>query len=33
MKKVWADKSLGISPHDKFVKPSEWKDGCSTLKD
>ncbi len=32
MKKVWADKSLGISPQDKFVKPSEWKDGCSNLK-
>lgn len=32
MKKVWADKSLGISPDDKFVKPSEWKDGCSDLK-
>ncbi|WP_027381042.1 penicillin-binding protein 1A [Chryseobacterium daeguense] len=32
MKKVWADKSLGISPEDKFVKPSEWKDGCSDLK-
>jgi penicillin-binding protein 1A len=32
MKKVWADKSLGISPDDKFVKPSEWKDGCSNLK-
>ncbi|KQT22378.1 peptidoglycan glycosyltransferase [Chryseobacterium sp. Leaf404] len=32
MKKVWADKSLKISPDDKFVKPSEWKDGCSNLK-
>ncbi|UOU99190.1 transglycosylase domain-containing protein [Chryseobacterium daecheongense] len=32
MKKVWADKSLGISPDDKFVKPSEWKDGCSDLR-
>ncbi|GAB0154966.1 transglycosylase domain-containing protein [Chryseobacterium sp. Alg-005] len=32
MKKVWADKSLGVSPDDKFVKPSEWKDGCSDLK-
>ncbi|RKS96426.1 penicillin-binding protein 1A [Chryseobacterium defluvii] len=31
MKKVWADKTLGISPDDKFVKPSEWKDGCSDL--
>ncbi|MDQ1098373.1 MULTISPECIES: penicillin-binding protein 1A [Chryseobacterium] len=32
MKKVWADKSLKVSPDDKFVKPSEWKDGCSDLK-
>ncbi len=32
MKKVWADKSLGVSPQDKFIKPSEWKDGCSNLK-
>lgn len=32
MKKVWADKSLKVSPEDKFVKPSEWKDGCSDLK-
>lgn len=32
MKKVWADKSLKISPDDKFVKPSDWKDGCSNLK-
>ncbi|ASW75210.2 peptidoglycan glycosyltransferase [Chryseobacterium piperi] len=32
MKKVWADKNLGISPDDKFVKPSDWKDGCSDLK-
>ncbi|WP_172282032.1 transglycosylase domain-containing protein [Chryseobacterium sp. LAM-KRS1] len=32
MKKVWADKSLGITPDDKFVKPSDWKDGCSDLK-
>ncbi|WP_144283189.1 penicillin-binding protein 1A [Chryseobacterium echinoideorum] len=31
MKKVWADKSLKISPDDKFVKPSDWKDGCSNL--
>lgn len=31
MKKVWADSSLKISPDDKFVKPSEWKDGCSNL--
>ncbi|AYZ14570.1 transglycosylase domain-containing protein [Chryseobacterium arthrosphaerae] len=32
MKKVWADKTLGITPDDKFVKPSDWKDGCSNLK-
>ncbi|MBK1894594.1 transglycosylase domain-containing protein [Chryseobacterium paridis] len=32
MKKVWADKSLGITPDDKFTKPSDWKDGCSDLK-
>ncbi|MCT2563323.1 penicillin-binding protein 1A [Chryseobacterium herbae] len=32
MKKVWADKSLGISPDDKFIRPSDWKDGCSNLK-
>ncbi|MCY0975959.1 transglycosylase domain-containing protein [Chryseobacterium wangxinyae] len=31
MKKVWADKSLNVSPDDKFVKPSEWKDGCTNL--
>ena len=31
MKKVWADKSLGITPDDKFIKPSEWTDGCSGL--
>ncbi|WP_326981743.1 transglycosylase domain-containing protein [Chryseobacterium sp. MYb264] len=32
MKKVWADKTLGVSPDDKFIKPSEWKDGCTGLK-
>lgn len=31
MKKVWADKSLKISPDDKFIKPLDWKDGCSNL--
>ncbi len=31
MKKVWADKSLGVSPDDKFVKPSDWSGGCSDL--
>ncbi len=33
MKKVWADKSLKISPDDKFVKPSDWKDGCNNLRE
>ncbi|KUJ57754.1 transglycosylase domain-containing protein [Chryseobacterium aquaticum] len=32
MKKVWADKSLNISMDDKFVKPGDWKDGCTNLK-
>ena len=31
MKKVWADKSLGILPEDKFAKPSNWTGGCSDL--
>lgn len=31
MKKVWADKSLGISPDDKFIKPSTWTGSCSDL--
>ena len=31
MKKVWADKSLGVSPDDKFVKPSNWTGSCSDL--
>ena len=31
MKKVWADKSLGISPDDKFIKPSNWTGSCSDL--
>lgn len=31
MKKVWADKSLGISPDDKFIKPSNWTGNCSDL--
>lgn len=31
MKKVWADSSLKISKEDKFVKPTDWKDGCSNL--
>ncbi len=32
MKKVWADKTLGVSPDDKFVKPSDWSGGCNDLK-
>lgn len=32
MKKVWADKSLEISPEDKFVKPSDWQGGCDDLR-
>lgn len=32
MKKVWADKTLGVTPDDKFNRPSDWKDGCSNLK-
>ncbi|MDQ0476011.1 MULTISPECIES: penicillin-binding protein 1A [Chryseobacterium] len=31
MKKVWADKELGISPEDKFVKPSNWTGNCGDL--
>ena len=31
MKKVWADKELGISPDDKFIKPSNWTGNCSDL--
>ncbi len=31
MKKVWADKSLGITVEDKFVKPSNWTGSCSDL--
>ncbi len=32
MKKVWADKSLEISPEEKFVKPSDWQGGCDDLR-
>ena len=32
MKKVWADKTLGITPEDKFVKPTDWQGGCNDLK-
>lgn len=31
MKKVWADKTLGISPDDKFIKPSNWTGNCADL--
>ena len=31
MKKVYADKNLGISPDDKFIKPSDWTGDCSDL--
>lgn len=31
MKKVYADKTLGISPDDKFIKPSNWTGDCSDL--
>lgn len=31
MKKVWADKTLNISPDDKFIKPSNWTGNCSDL--
>ena len=31
MKKVWADKELGISMEDKFVKPTNWTGDCSDL--
>ncbi len=32
MKKVWADKELGITPDDKFIKPSDWTNGCDDLR-
>jgi len=32
MKKIWADKVLGITPDDKFAKPSNWTGDCSDLK-
>ncbi len=31
MKKVWADKELGITSEDKFVKPANWTGSCSDL--
>ncbi|WKS95170.1 penicillin-binding protein 1A [Riemerella columbina] len=32
MKKVWANKELNISPDEKFVKPSDWTNGCDDLR-
>lgn len=31
MKKVFADKTLNISPEDKFIKPTNWTGSCSDL--
>ncbi len=31
MKKVWADKELGITLDDKFAKPSNWTGDCADL--
>ena len=31
MKKIWADKELGITPDDKFAKPSNWTGDCADL--
>lgn len=31
MKKVWADRELGITPDDKFAKPSNWTGDCADL--
>lgn len=31
MKKIYADKSLKITPDDKFIKPSNWTGDCSDL--
>ena len=31
MKKVWADKNLGVTVEDKFIKPSNWTGNCSDL--
>ena len=31
MKKVWADKELGVATEDKFIKPSNWTGNCSDL--
>lgn len=32
MKKIWSDKSLHISPDDKFLKPSNWTGNCDDLR-
>lgn len=32
MKKVWANKELSISADEKFVKPSDWTNGCDDLR-
>ncbi|SEG19912.1 penicillin-binding protein 1A [Halpernia humi] len=32
MKKVWADKSLNVSPDDKFLKPTSWTGNCDDLR-
>lgn len=31
MKKLWADKSMGLTPDDKFVAPTDWQGGCQDL--
>jgi len=31
MKKIWADRELGITPNDKFAKPSNWTGDCADL--
>ncbi|MBC7555755.1 MAG: transglycosylase domain-containing protein [Chryseobacterium sp.] len=32
MKKIWADKTLNVSPDDKFLKPSNWTGNCNDLR-
>lgn len=31
MKKIWAEKSLGVTAEDKFIKPSNWTGDCGDL--
>lgn len=31
MKKIWEDRELGITPDDKFAKPSNWTGDCADL--